>query len=447
MTIGHVNVVRVIVALLSFYFVLAASEQESARNFAATIAQDHIARAQGGSKVLSVKEFSAKGDGVSDDTVAIQSTINAATSGSTVSFPSGTYIVSNLIVKNRSGLSFVGEGRNSLIKQKPGSQRIATFSGSRDIVITKLAFDANGIKSYGGVAFYAVTGVRIENNSFVDSAPEPIGSTDRYSFVFAKGPEPSRDIKILNNVIEDLQLEVDHSQHVVIEGNTVNRAVNTAGIGIFTVGHNAIAEDYLIKENRIIDPPGAGLSVGVDPPSSRNCVFRRITIVNNRVIRTKTGGYGVRIGTPNNSISTTGTVFEDIVVKDNVFRIDTTAPVSREVIFANTSAKSEISFERLTITGNTIENDGPMNRGFAIDLRRLQNSIVADNSAKGVRSGIALTAPLANELRNNVVGASEVAYRLDSSLGGNKATNNRIVGNPKQRWRLSNMKPTDAVEQ
>ena len=97
-----------------------------------------------------------------------------------------------------------------------------------------------------------------------------------------KGAEPSRDIKILNNVIEDLQLEVDHSQDVVIEGNTVSRAVNTAGIGIFTVGHNAIAEDYLIKGNTVIDPPGAGFSVGIDPPSSRNCVFRRITIINNQ---------------------------------------------------------------------------------------------------------------------------------------------------------------------
>ena len=402
---------------------------------------------QEGGIIVNVREFGARGDGVADDTGAVQSAINAAKTGETIYFPSGIYNVSNFAVKNRSGLSFVGEGEKSVIKQKAGAARIATVETSRDIVISNLAFDANGIVSYGGVVFYAVSGVRIENNTFIDSAPKPIGRTDRYSFVFARGSTPSRDIKILNNVIEDLQLEVNHSQRVLIERNTVRRAVATAGIGIFTVGDGAIAEDYQITNNTVVDALGAGFSVGIDPPTDSHCVFRRITIADNQVIRTKTTGYGVRIGTPNNSIKTTGNVFEDIVVKDNVFRIDTTAPVSREMIFANTSAKSEISFERLTITGNTIENDGPMNRGFAIDLRRLRNSIVADNSAKGVGSGIALTAPLANELRNNVVGASEVAYRLDSSLGGNKATNNRIVGNPKQRWRLSNMKPTDAVEQ
>jgi parallel beta-helix repeat protein len=428
MIVGPLKVVLVMLVLVSCRVISAGPVQEAG-------------------KVVNVKEFGARGDGVSDDTAAIQAAINAATTGTTITFPSGTYIVSNFIVKNRSGLSFLGEGRNSLIKQKTGAQRIATFTGSRDIVITKLAFDANGITSYGGVVFYAATGVRIENNSFIDSAPKPIGKTDRYSFVFAKGSEPSRDIKILNNVIEDLQLEVNHSQRVVIEGNTVSRAVKTAGIGIFTVGHNAIAEDYLIKGNNIIDPPGSGFNVGIDPPSSRNCVFRRITIINNKIIRAKTAGYGVRIGTPDVSRSTTGNIFEEIAVKDNLFRIEATAPASRQMMFANASARAGILFERLTVTGNTIENEGPVNRGFAIDLRRIQNSIVADNTAKGVGSGIALTGSLANEVRNNVVDASEVAYRIDGSLGGNKAANNRIVGNSKQKWKLSNMKPSDSVAQ
>ena len=135
-------------------------------------------------KVYNVKQLGAIGDGIANDTAAIQNTINTAPDGSTIYFPAGTYDVSNLQVKNRSGLSFIGEERNSLIRQKTGAQRMATFTGSRDIVIAKLAFDANGITSYGGVVFYAATGVRIENNSFIDSAPKPIGRTDRYSFVF-----------------------------------------------------------------------------------------------------------------------------------------------------------------------------------------------------------------------------------------------------------------------
>src|SRR5262249_35386981 len=108
---------------------------------------------QDGGRVFSVRGFGARGDGVADDTAAIQAAINAAPDGSTISFPSGTYNVANFVVKNRSGLSFFGEGRNSVIKQKSGAPRIATFEGTRDIVISNLAFDANGIVSYGGVVF------------------------------------------------------------------------------------------------------------------------------------------------------------------------------------------------------------------------------------------------------------------------------------------------------
>jgi hypothetical protein len=403
---------------------------------------------QGDGKLVNVKQFGAEGDGAADDTAAIQKAINATPDGNTIYFPAGTYIVSNFVVNKRSALSFLGEGRHSVIKQKTGAQRIATFSGSRDIVITRLGFDANGIKSYGGVAFYAVSGVRIENNFFFDSAPKPIGSTDRYSFVFAKGSEPSQDIKILKNVIEDLQVEVNHSRRVVIEGNTVSRAVKTAGIGIFTVGHNAIAEDYLIEGNTVIDPPGTGFNVGIDPPSSRHCVFRRITIVNNKVIRAKTGGYGIRIGTPDNSRPSTGNVFEDIAIKDNLIRIEATAPPSREMIFANTSAKAGLLFQRLTVTGNAIENDSPKNTGFAIDLRRIQNTLVADNTIKGVKNGISLRADLlANEVRDNFVEASDVAYLLQGSLGDNRAANNRIAGNPRTKWNISGLRTSDSVHQ
>ena len=60
----------------------------------------------------------------------------------------------------------------------------------------------------------------------------------------AQGFSASVPTSCPGNVIEDLQLEVDHSQIVVIDRNTVKRGMRRAGIGIFTIGDKAIAEDW-----------------------------------------------------------------------------------------------------------------------------------------------------------------------------------------------------------
>jgi hypothetical protein len=444
---GLFKIVVPISVLVFVVVIFVEREQMGLRSSVREIRFYPTALAQAAGKVFNVKDLGARGDGVTDDTAAIQAAINAAPEGSTIHFPVGTYILSDLKI-NRSGLFLVGEGRRSIIKQGAGAHRIATFDGSSDITITKLAFDANGIASFGGVVFYAVRRVRVENTWFMDSAPKPVGPDDRYAFAFGRGGSPSQDIQIRNNMIEDLQLEVDHAQRVVIDGNTVSRAVKTAGIGIFTIGDNALAEDYLITRNTIIDPRGAGFSVGLDPPKSRYCIFRRITIANNQVIRKKTADYGVRVGTPDNSTRTEGNVFEEIAIKDNQIVIEPTAPAPTQMIFANTSAAAGIVFKRLDVAGNTIENNGPKGSRYAVDLRRIQNSLVADNTVKGVTYGIFLGGDLlSNEVRNNLVEASDVAYGLEGSLGENKATNNRILGNPRQRWKLSNLKSSDAVQQ
>lgn len=407
----------------------------------------HLTAAESRSLIVNVRETGARGDGVSDDTAAIQAAIDRASKGATIRFPLGVYLISNLQVRNRSGLVFSGEGRGSVIKQKTGAERMATFDGASDIVISQLGFDANGIKSYGGVVFYGAQRVRIENNWFWDSARSPVGKSDRYSIVFGKGRTPSQDLQIVNNVIDDLQLEVDHARRVLIEGNTINRAVKTAGIGIFTVGDGAVAEDYRIINNKIVDPLGAGISVGIDPPTDRACRFARIAIANNQIIRTQTAGYGIRIGTPDNSKASDGNVFEALVIKSNLFRYETNAPAPAQTIFANTSATARILFNKIIITGNTLENEGHSGTEFAIDLRRLQNSLVADNQVKGFTNGVALGgALLANELRNNLVQASGIAFAIEDSLGGNRAVNNRIVGQPRQSWRIAALHPSDAVD-
>ena len=58
--------------------------------------------------VVNVKDFGAVGNGVADDTAAIQAAVNSITSSGTVVFPSGNYYITNAITVTNKSISFIG---------------------------------------------------------------------------------------------------------------------------------------------------------------------------------------------------------------------------------------------------------------------------------------------------------------------------------------------------
>jgi len=65
--------------------------------------------------IVSVKDFGAVGDGVTDDTSAIQAAVNAVSDGGTIYVPSGNYVVSTYINCSAKRVTFKGVGRASKI--------------------------------------------------------------------------------------------------------------------------------------------------------------------------------------------------------------------------------------------------------------------------------------------------------------------------------------------
>lgn len=103
-------------------------------------------------QTVSVKDFGAVGDGVSDDTAAIQYALN---SGYGIYFPKGTYIItSQITIPSNSNIT--GEGPLSVIKRGASTTAPANnsfiintnwaasgYSGDINITISDIAFDGN----------------------------------------------------------------------------------------------------------------------------------------------------------------------------------------------------------------------------------------------------------------------------------------------------------------
>ena len=132
-------------------------------------AEEHT---EAGTAWLDVKVFGAQGDGRADDTAAIQRAIDGAYArkGSVIFFPSGIYVVSQIIL--RPGISLMGSGINPLphglgtiLQQKPGTDLDLIVSDQPphgyhhwSVISNMRLVGANGTKLSSGIRFVAATG-------------------------------------------------------------------------------------------------------------------------------------------------------------------------------------------------------------------------------------------------------------------------------------------------
>jgi hypothetical protein len=131
-------------SVVGAYLPLAGGTMTGALNYTATGGSTSRAAQDRAAEVVNVKDFGAVGDGVTDDSTAIQNAINA---GNTVVFPAGTYLINTRPAISRSGITLSCQpGAATILVGPSNTLRPALFlvqQGNNNIIFDGLIFDGN----------------------------------------------------------------------------------------------------------------------------------------------------------------------------------------------------------------------------------------------------------------------------------------------------------------
>jgi len=191
---------------------------------------------------VSVKDFGAVGDGVTNDAAAIQAAVNSLpATGGGLYFPTGTYLIGSAIAINKPGVYF-GDGWATNIRTSSATANSFTVSGSEQVQIENMRFTSAVTKTAGWYVDVAASANRFRLSDFaMDGAIGGIRTAAVATCTIERG-------QILNCVASTaVAIRIDAGFDVSIRDILSDQAVNIfAGVYILNVGDVTIEDCNLI---------------------------------------------------------------------------------------------------------------------------------------------------------------------------------------------------------
>jgi len=388
---------------------------------------------------VSVKDFGAAGDGVADDTLAIQAALN---SGASVFLPSGTYNISSALTISTNGQEFIGQGKGkSIIKQTATNKNGIIITGNnvyvghlqvRDIV------RSSGSAEFSGVVWGAVDGTVIENVK-VDTSDDS-GIRCGYDLV-GVAVVPSTNSKILNceitNVVGQLGatgggfgIEIIGAFDCLCLGNDIE-GVGAHGIRVSGSSRCMIANNQIDNWAELGGGEGVHVSGGFSPliSSFQNVVTGNILTLASNIVSTAD-----RIGVylADDAI--------DCVVSSNIITMSDANGYSQAggningMWIRQGSGSSGVSTSRAVISNNVIKGSLYLgiNASNYISQTLITDNIIRDFYAVGIQLGNASGETVDSNISGNtIVGnpSATTAYGINNvgTLSGCVISNNIIT--------------------
>jgi len=222
-----------------------------------------VARTQGdkNSERVSVKDFGAKGDGVTDDSAAITNGINYAQANNIeLYFPSGVYAIKSWSSITLSGnLEISGDGFNNSIIRGLNSDSFTLFRKIKSLVIQGMCFESlTTVFDYNAETFETWV---IDNLVITDCLFKGLGYCGKLStYRGSANLYTAKNLKVANNRVEDCgggfylninSFEAAINDNVFLRIGAQNRKLITVA-GISAGADNLLDEDNTRLQGRTI---------------------------------------------------------------------------------------------------------------------------------------------------------------------------------------------------
>lgn len=176
------------------------------------------------SDVVSVKDFGAVGDGVADDTAAIQAAV-AANPGKLLLLPAGTYKITGTISQAVSGADaavtgFIGDGSTqTIIDNQSGGPAFKVDSGIEAVFAYDARFESLQIKSAGSQA--GTIGIQLDGCRF---------ASIRNVRILGQGSHGVYAYSTSGDLTDTAQIFIEHTEILNCGGYGIYASTNTSGI-------------------------------------------------------------------------------------------------------------------------------------------------------------------------------------------------------------------------
>lgn len=333
--------------------------------------------------VLNVKDYGAVGDGVTDDTSAIQAAIEAAAASTrtkTVTVPAGRYVVSRIFV--RIGVTLEGVGGAVLEQKAAGSfSTVQIPDGATGATVRNLEIDGESASQTGLVNGIDISADRatLEGCYIHDTSGKGVAATAPAFWVTIRGNRVER--------AGGSGIGISGANHVVVSSNHIE---NTGGAG---VGIAASAREVAVVVNTIRDCTLDGV-VGYES------TLKNITATGN-IVNTP-GNHGLHLGG------------QGIVMADNVIY---NVQVGHGLFVRN---HDDTTAHDVSITGNAVWTSAQS----AVRVDIADGVTISGNSGNGTTTAIyaLLSANVAidgNMMRNSSISGCRVDQSSAVTVAGN----------------------------